>query len=207
MRRFVGCLAWSTGAMLSGALSAWAGDINAGAIAMFRELSMSPPTLVRVVICHGFGCNFRTEIGLSKADHARMAELMGAGRASPEAERRAIGKTEAWFEKRIAPLTGTAQRVARAGALAGKAHDPSQFDCIDTTINTNSLLIVLDRLNLLRHHSIAAPISRFLLSEGPHNTAVITDRRTKQDWTVDPWTRKGGDGPDIWPVAKWKAGG
>jgi len=193
--------------LLLAAGPAIAGEINPGVLAMFRNWSLSPPTLVSVTICHGFGCNFRTEVALSGADRGHMGELMGTGRTSPEAERTAIGKTEAWFEKRIAPQTGTAQRVARAGILAGGARDPKQFDCIDTTINTNSLLIVLDRLNLLRHHTIAAPISRFLITEGPHNTAVIKDRSTGQDWTVDPWTHKGSEVPDIWPVARWKAGG
>src|SRR5262245_818886 len=81
-----------------------------------------------------------------------------------------------------------------------------QFDCIDTTNNTNSLLLVLDQLKLLRHHTIAAPVSRFLFTEGPHNTAVIKDRKTSELWTVDPWTHKGSEVPDIFPLAKWKAG-
>ena len=25
-------------------------------------------------------------------------------------------------------------------------------------------------------------------------------------WTVDPWTHKGSELPDIWPLAKWKEG-
>ena len=97
--------------------------------------------------------------------------------------------------------------MARAGVLLGHARDPGQFDCIDTTLNTNSLLIVLDQLGLLRHHAIAAPISRLLITEGPHNTAVIKDKRTGQHWTVDPWTHKGSEVPDIWPVEKWGIGG
>jgi hypothetical protein len=59
----------------------------------------------------------------------------------------------------------------------------------------------------LRHHTIAAPAFRFLFTEGPHNTAVIKDRKTNELWTVDPWTHKGSEVPDIWPLAKWKAGG
>jgi hypothetical protein len=98
-------------------------------------------------------------------------------------------------------------RVARAGPLAGVgAGNPGQFDCIDTMVNTNSLLLVLAQLKLLRHHTIAAPVSRFLWNEGPHNTAVIKDRKTNELWTVDPWTHKGSEVPDIWPLAKWKAG-
>src|SRR5262249_61308390 len=113
----------------------------------------------------------------------------------------------AWFERRIAPITGTTMRVARAGPLIGLAGNRGQFDCIDTTNNTNSLLLVLDQLKLLRHHTIAAPVSRFWFTEGPHNTAVIRDSKSGGLWTVDPWEQKGSGGPDIFPVAKRKTGG
>jgi hypothetical protein len=181
-------------------------DVDPAVVAMLREWSLASPSPSRVVICHGFGCAYRTEIALAGGDHAQMAAIMASGAASAQAERAAIGRTEAWFERRIAPITGTAKRVARAGPLVGGANNPAQFDCIDTTNNTNSLLLVLDQLKLLRHHTIAAPASRFLFTEGPHNTAVIKDRRTNELWTVDPWTHKGSEVPDIWPLAKWKAG-
>ncbi len=182
-------------------------EVDPAVITMLREWSLASPSPSRVVICHGFGCTFRTEIGFARGDHAQMAAIMASGSASAQAERAAIGRTEAWFEQRIAPITGTAKRVARAGPLVGGAGNPAQFDCIDTTNNTNSLLLILDKLKLLRHHTIAAPASRFLLTEGPHNTAVIKDRKTNELWTVDPWTHKGSEVPDIWPLAKWKAGG
>ena len=107
---------------------------------------------------------------------------------------------------RIAPLTGTTTRVARAGPLIGLAGNRGQFDCIDTTNNTNALLLILNELKLLRHHTIAAPVSRFLFTEGPHNTAMIKDHKTNELWTVDPWTHKGSEVPDIFPLAKWKGG-
>ncbi len=181
-------------------------DVDPAVVAMLREWSLASPSPSRVVICHGFGCAYRTEIALAGGDHAQMAAIMASGAASAQAERAAIGRTEAWFERRIAPRTGTAKRIARAGPLVGGANNPAQFDCIDTTNNTNSLLLVLDQLKLLRHHTIAAPASRFLFTEGPHNTAVIRDRKTNELWTVDPWTHKGSEVPDIWPLAKWKAG-
>jgi hypothetical protein len=181
-------------------------EVDPAVMAMLREWSLASPSPSRVVICHGFGCAYRTEIALAGGDHAQMAAIMASGAASAQAERAAIGRTEAWFERRIAPITGTAKRVARAGPLVGGANNPAQFDCIDTTNNTNSLLLVLDQLKLLRHHTIAAPASRFLFTEGPHNTAVIKDRRTNGLWTVDPWTHKGSEIPDIWPLARWKAG-
>ena len=193
-------------ALLMAGGSAVADRVDPAVTAMLREYSLLPPSAFRVVICHGFGCAFRTEIGLGSADHAQMAAIMASGAASPQAERTAIGRTEAWFERRIAPITGTAQRVARAGPLIGLAGTRGQFDCIDTTNNTNALLLVLDQLKLLRHHTIAAPASRFLFTEGPHNTAVIRDGKTGELWTVDPWTHKGSEVPDIFPLAKWKAG-
>ncbi len=173
-------------------------EVDPAVITMLREWSLASPSPSRVVICHGFGCTFRTEIGFARGDHAQMAAIMASGSASAQAERAAIGRTEAWFEQRIAPITGTAKRVARAGPLVGGAGNPAQFDCI---------VLILDKLKLLRHHTIAAPASRFLLTEGPHNTAVIKDRKTNELWTVDPWTHKGSEVPDIWPLAKWKAGG
>jgi hypothetical protein len=35
---------------------------------------------------------------------------------------------------------------------------------------------------------------------------VIKDRKTSELWTVDPWTHKGSEVPDIFPLEKWKAG-
>jgi hypothetical protein len=195
-------------ALLTAVTHAVGDEVDPAVMAMYREWSLASPSPSGVIVCHGFGCAFRTEIGLGAGDRAQMAAVMASGSASAEAERAAIGRTEAWFERRIAPITGTAKRVARAGPLAGVgAGNPANFDCIDTTHNTNSLLLILHQLKLLRYHTVDAPVSRFLFTEGPHNTAVIKDRKTSELWTVDPWTHKGSEVPDIWPLAKWKAGG
>src|SRR5258708_20113967 len=104
-------------ALLMAVAPALAGEVDPGVAAMLREWSLAAPTPYRVVICHGFGCAFRTEIGLTRADHAQMAAIMASGSASAQAERTAIGRTEAWFERRIAPLTGTATPVPWARPL------------------------------------------------------------------------------------------
>lgn len=204
-----GALAAIVAAMVGGAGArgpAVAGEIDAGATAFLQTVSLPMPAVSRVIFCHGFGCAFRTEIGIGPGDRAQMASLMAAGRASPAAERAAIAKTEVWFEKRVAPLTGTAKAKARAGGL-GYANDRTQFDCIDATVNTTSLLIVLQELGLMKHHKVGQPISRLLTGGGPHYTAVITETKSGAEWTVDPWTHNHGEMPDVWPVARWKAGG
>ena len=78
-------------------------DVDPAVVAMLREWSLTSPSPSRVVICHGFGCAFRTEIALTSADHSQMAAIMASGAASAQAERAAIGRTEAWFERRFAP--------------------------------------------------------------------------------------------------------
>jgi hypothetical protein len=183
-----------------------AGEIDSAVASAFQNWGIPVPSAGMLVFCHGYNCNFRTEIGLSGGDRARLAALMAPGRASADAERRAIAQTEAWFEKRVAPQTGTAHAKARASVGWGVGGDPAQFDCVDTTANTTSLLVALDRLGLLRFHTVSTPISR-LLAGGPHFTATMQDKKTGQRWTVDPWTHDNGELPDVWKVERWTAGG
>ena len=74
--------------------------------------------------------------------------ILAAGRSSPGAERKAVAAAGAWFDRRVGPVAGTQNHVARAGAKY--MYDVRQFDCIDSSRNTTSLLLVLDQLNLLR---------------------------------------------------------
>ena len=186
--------------------AASAAEIDPSAVAFLTKLDLPMPSPRSVVFCHGFTCAFRTEIGLGPGDHARMSQMMAAGRGSAEAERKAIARTEVWFEKRVAPQTGTGKAKARSGGLT-IGGDPAQFDCIDATSNTTALLMILNQLKLLRYHDIDAPISRLFTGGGPHFTATIKDKKTGQSWTVDPWTHDHGELPDVWTVERWEAGG
>ena len=187
-------------------MAAKAGDIDSAVVGAFGNWGLPVPTAGMLIFCHGYNCAFRTEIGISGADRAKLSALMAPGRASAEAERRAIAQTEAWFEKHVAPQTGTAHAKARASVGWGVGGDPAQFDCIDTTANTTSLLVALDRLGLLHFHTVSTPMSR-LLAGGPHFTATIEDKKTGQRWTVDPWTHDNGELPDVWKLERWVAGG
>src|SRR5262249_33813897 len=48
-------------------------EVDPAVMAMLREWSLTSPNPSSVVICHGFGCAFRTEIALTDADRAQMA--------------------------------------------------------------------------------------------------------------------------------------
>ncbi len=169
----------------------------------YASVSLSPPTTRLVVVCHDFGCAQRTPVGLSKGDLATLSSLLAPGRASAEAERRAIAAAGAWFDRRIGPAAGTTHRIARANGLGGQV---GQMDCIDTSRNSTSLLLILEQLHLLHHHKVEGPEARgFLLDgRGPHATAVLTDIHTGKQWAVDSWTHKYGEKPDVIPLEVWK---
>jgi hypothetical protein len=182
-----------------------AAGLDAAVAGAYGNVDLALPTPQSLIVCHGFGCRYRTPITLSQADQHKLGQLLATGRASAAAERKAIAAAVAWFELRVAPQTGTGKAVAYAGA--DHAGDPSQFDCIDASRNTTSLLVVLDQLKLLRHHQVRAPESRGFLIDGrlPHTTAVMREQRTGQSWAVDSWTHNNGEKPDVMPLEQWMA--
>jgi hypothetical protein len=174
----------------------------------YASVSLSPPTTRLVVICHDFGCTQRTPVGLGPGDLAKLSSLLASGRASAEAERRAVAAAAAWFDRRVGPEAGTTHRIARAGGLDGQSA-VGQMDCIDTSRNSTSLLLILEQLHLLHHHKVEGPEARGFLIDGrgPHATAVLTDIHTGRQWAVDSWTHKYGEKPDVIPLDVWKQQG
>jgi len=187
------------------AAPAVAAKINEQLAEQYDQQSVALPTTRVVVVCHGFACKFRTEIGLDDTDHAALRKFMASGTASPEAERAAAANAVAWFGRRFAPEAGTAGAKARAGPFS--TGDRSQIDCIESALNTSSLLLILDQLGLLRFHQIEAYASRWRpLDLEVHSTAVLTDMRTKRKWAFDSWVRDSGQLPDVLPLDDWFKG-
>jgi hypothetical protein len=179
-------------------------ELDFGIVKTLEQLSLPVPDPANPIVCHGFGCTYRTPILLRNADRAQIKKLFGAAAAkSPDGERKAVASAMAWFEKRVAIEAGTAKAKARAGL--GNAGDPSQFDCFDKTSNTIGLLAVVQRMGLLRHHAIDVPESRGGIASLPHTTAVVRERKTGQKWVVDGWTHNNGELPDVMPLETWRA--
>ena len=169
----------------------------------FEAASLPNPTINRVVICHGFACKFRTVIAFGPKDHAELRKIM-AKVTSPEAERVAVARAVAWYERRVAPEAGTAGAKARST----ESGDPSQIDCVESSLNTTSVLLMLQGLGLLRYHRVEPYVSRMLFdfAHFVHSTAVLTDLKTDQKWAVDTWVRNSGELPDVRPLADWYRG-
>ena len=168
----------------------------------FAKLSVPVPTPNAILVCHGFGCHSRTLVALTASDRAVLTRLV-AGK-TPQAERQGIARAVAWFDRRVGPQAGTAGARASASGLAG---DPSQFDCFDRTINTTSLLLVMEKLRLLRHHTVSDPRSRVFapIVGSPHSSAVIAERASGRRWAIDPWPKGYGELPDVLPLKVWLA--
>jgi hypothetical protein len=195
----------------AGVVLVWGGVMASAATspnvvdAAYGGLSVTPPTPAMVFVCHGFGCKYRDEVDLTAGDRAKLTQILAAGRASPEAERKAVAAAGAWFDRRVGPIAGTQNHVARAGAKY--MYDVHQFDCIDTSRNTTSLLLVLDQLKLLRHHDVDAPEARGFFIDGrpPHATAVLVEKVTGTKWSIDSWTVGYGQALEVMPLDRWKA--
>jgi hypothetical protein len=189
--------------MLFAIAPAAAVELDFGVVKTLEHLSLPVPDPANPIVCHGFGCAYRTPILLRNVDRARINQLFGRAAAkSAEAERKAVAAVMAWFEKRVAGEAGTASAKARAGL--GHAGDPSQFDCLDKTVNTIGVLAVIEQMGLLRHHTIDEPESRGGLGSLPHTTATLRERRSGQKWVVDGWTHANGELPDVMPLETWR---
>jgi hypothetical protein len=174
----------------------------------YAEITLTPPTPASVTVCHGFGCRDRTEIAFTASDRARLSQILRAGKSSPEAERRAIASAVQWFDLRVGPEAGTTHHVARAGHdQLGEAD--ANFDCIDASRNTTSLLLVLNELRLLKYHSVEETVARGAFVDGrwPHATAVVADLSSHKEWAVDSWTHAYGEKPDVKPLDIWLSEG
>ncbi len=172
-------------------------------IAMYAEAGISPPTGARMTVCYGFACRLRMDLAFTAKERATLMGIVAQGRASPTAERQAIQRAFVWFDRRVGTEVGTSRRVANADIRA--FDDAHNFDCRDTTSNDTGLLLVLQEWGALRYHTVSNPRYRgnILVGQLPHNTAVITERKSGTKWIVDMWTTAYGQVPDVTPLAKW----
>jgi len=194
-----------------GAVSARIMAISASAMLVFGGFGVSPvaaavpvtaPKLI--MICHGYGCGFRTKLMLGAADGERFHAIMRAGSASPKAERAALSKAVRYFDSRANQATGFRDRPKTEFGNPERG----QMDCVDESTNTRALLLYLAERGMLKFHKVSSNVSRGFFLDGryPHWTAVISDPSGVK-WVVDPWYAQVGGAPDIFPYAQWKVRG
>jgi hypothetical protein len=188
---------------LLGAPAAHALELTPGISELYTSVSIYPPTASSMTISYGFVCRRRYELGFTPGDRAALSRIMATGHANAAAERAAVQKAVVWFDRRVGPVIGTDKRIANADFRY--FDDKHNFDCWDTTRNVTSLLLVMQEWGLFKHHTVGEPRYRgnALVLQTPHNTPVLVDRATREQWVVDMWTRGYAQLPDVMTVDKW----
>jgi hypothetical protein len=174
------------------------------ALAWFRSQGYVEPKGTRIIVCHGYGCSRRKAVSMDGAWLNRARASLNAGRASPEAERKALSQVVSAYTAHLAGSLGGKPDVPRSPAGMSGVH--GQMDCLDETANTTSLLLVLQEQGLLTYHKVKPPESRGFFLDGryPHFSAVIVEKRSGQEWAVDPWRKAPGQRPEILPLNQWR---
>jgi hypothetical protein len=186
-----------------GAGSAGAIKLTPEIAQMYAAVEMAPPSATQMTVCYGFVCRLRLVLDFSPAERALLTGILAKGKASAAEERKAIQQAFVWFDHRVGREVGTTRRVARADFRHfDAAHN---FDCFDTTRNAMSLLLIFQEWGALRHHIVTNPRYRgnVLFGQTPHNTAVLSERPSGQNWVVDMWTTSFGQVPDVMPLEQW----
>ncbi len=162
---------------------------------------MAEPSASQIIVCSGHDCAYRTPVALSRADAARFASIMNAGRRSPEAERQAAGKAIQFFEERAAAQLGVRDEALSQFANTGRK---GKMDCIDEATNSQSVLRYLHARGLLRHHTVESNMSRGFVLDGqfPHVAAVVKAKNGSK-WAVDSWLEPTGGPVTILPLERW----
>jgi hypothetical protein len=158
------------------------------------------------LVCHGYGCEYRTKVLIGSTDVDRVADFFTKDAETAEAERASIRKAVSLFEERS---TGAIGIRDDARSQFGEGRIKGQMDCIDESTNTRGFLLYLQKAGLLRHHTVLANSSRGMFVDGryPHATAVIKDKETGEIFAVDSWFEPGGGPPDIMLLSEWKKRG
>jgi len=166
---------------LLGSISAWAVDIS---------------------VCYNYGCASQARVDFSSQQIRKLRQLFKSA-TTPAAERSAIAKAIGLFEQFAGKQTPTWRD--KGGNVNDDGAD-GRMDCIDHSTNTTTYLRLLERLGLLRFHTVLGRVERAPLIVNVHWAAHIVDRTTGQEYAVDSWFYDNGWPAVIYPLQDWLKG-
>ncbi len=161
------------------------------------------PQVGNFEVCASSGCRKLSRLAYTANEWEIICAVFESASTSPADERERIKIAVAKVEQMIGTKNGTSLDAARNHQHG----DDNQLDCIAEAANTTVALLLFEKENLLRYHSVGHPQHRGLLhGRLPHNTASIYENATGDHYTVDSWFFKNGEPPVCVPVNEWKAG-
>lgn len=174
--------------------------------------SIEPPEQNNFTHCFNYGCQTQKNIALPQATSNRLHQLFKTPAASAHDERIKISQAIQIFETDIGALTGTKNDKRGTFRLYQDDADSTksfQQDCVDESTNTTIYLALLENMGLLKFHKPVFPANRQPLLHGArwwHQTAVIEDIATNENFAVDSWFFDNGQPAAIVPLKIWKKG-
>lgn len=153
-----------------------------------------------LMLCYGYGCKQAVPVTLTRLDWAVLRAAFPKPRTAVE-ERIAIAQAVAWFEQLAAEVTPI-HRDRGGNPLT--ATQPGQLDCIDESLNTTALLILLDQQGLLHWHRILERAYRAPWVLDQHWSAQIEELGTGQRFVVDSWPQDNGQPALIQTYEDWR---
>lgn len=152
-------------------------------------------------VCHGSGCNVRTEVALSDEQWGKVRAAFAADRDAMQ-ERADVREAIGLMERLVAKPTGTGSDV---GDNKYAADQSTQLDCVDEAVNSTVYLRMIAEDGLLRFHDVEMPWHRGGMRRA-HNTAVIRDTATGKRFAVDSSFFDNGHPPVVLALDTWLSG-
>ena len=155
-------------------------------------------------ICHGFSCQFMSEVELSSKEWRAVRNLFFPIADSAVEERKQIQRAIGLMEVLSGKYTPTYKDVRRNSGSLTDAFDTleGQLDCVDEAINTTTYLNLFKQFDLLKHHSVADRAYRRALLD-QHWAGQLIESKTKMPFIVDSWFGDNGDVPHIVAGEDW----
>ena len=172
--------------------------------AFLRLHGTTPFSTQHFTVCSFFDCEETTSVRLSNADWMQIDNIFSPRANDSKEERKRIARAVAQFEKMVAVKAGTGDDQPRQ---QGGFRGTRQLDCVAETTNTTTYLILLQERGLLQWHAPRYPQHRGLMrGQFPHNTAIVEDLETGEQYAVDTYFHANGIPPVIVPVSEWITG-
>ena len=168
----------------------------------FQKRGIETPTATKFQTCRAYGCQKIDTITLSKNEWKAIDKHFKPKAKSPRSERKKIAQAIATFEKLVGEHNGTSEDIW--GTFQKTGH--KQQDCVDESTNTSIYIRVLAERGHIHHHTVRQPQSRVPFMKWPHQTAIIVENKSGQQFAVDSWFHNNGSPPEIIELETWKKG-
>jgi len=189
-----------------------------------REYAHSGATPASFYVCYGYSCKYSARVTLREEEWQSVRALLDPPSHVPERvalrleESQSVrtrtdspSSLEATERRRISLAVGRLDQLVgvRIGTLVHQRReynsgDPSQYDCIDESVNAWTYLTILDHEGLLQYHEVGGLAhAGTVLGLDVRNTATLIAKASGARYALDPTLVDVGEPPPIVRLQSW----